>query len=91
MPATARVKRSARHFGTKSGLPLTDREVYFLRFVAKAIDRTGCQPSYREVMQEFGWQSLNAVRSLIENLEMKGVAYGEGCARSLRFKWKDYL
>ena len=91
MATTVRPGRRSREFGRKSGLALTERELYFLQFVAKAINETGCQPSYREIMKEFGWASLNAVRSLIENLELKGVAYGEGAARSLRFQWKDYL
>jgi SOS-response transcriptional repressor LexA len=91
MPATLRTGRKPRDYGSKKGLALTDREVYFLRYVAQAIDKTGCQPSYREIMAEFGWASLNSVRSLIENLEMKGVAYGEGSARSLRFNWKEFV
>lgn len=88
---TTKRRTRPRVYGSKSGLPLTDREQYFLRYVAREIDQTGCQPSYREIMQEFGWASLNAVRSLIENLELKGVAYGDGSARSLRFKWKDFV
>lgn len=91
MTATMRAGRKPRNYGSKGGLPLTDREDYFLRYVAKAIDETGCQPSYREIMDEFGWTSLNAVRSIIENLELKGVAYSHGCARSLRFNWKEFL
>lgn len=90
MPATKRRTRP-RDFGCKHHLHLTEREVRFLRFVAKGISETGCQPSYREIMKEFGWASLNAVRSLIENLEKKGVAYGDGAARSLKFQWRSYV
>lgn len=69
---------------------LTEKQLKLLRFIAKSIDESGCQPSYRDMCDEFGWSSPNAVVSFMNALEKKGVVERLG-ARAIKFDWRYYL
>lgn len=71
-------------------LPLTDREVKVLSYIARCIDATGCQPSYREIGAYFKWKSVNSVASLLTNCVSKGAIWKTG-ARGIHFEWRNYL
>ena len=70
--------------------PLTDREIKVLSYIARCIDATGCQPSYREIGTYFKWKSVNSVASLLLNCVAKGAVWKTG-ARGIHFEWRDYL
>lgn len=71
---------------------LTLRELRVLRFIAAVIDEYGYQPSFREIAQEFGWSSVNAVASVMRNMQKKGVVRMQaGLSRAIEFNWKEYV
>ena len=65
-------------------------QLRLLQYIAKCIDETGCQPSYREICKEFGWASINAPSTFLNALEKKGVVEKVG-PRAVRFDWRFYL
>lgn len=75
---------------SKLHLEPTPRELRFLEYVSRCIDADGCQPSYRELMGQFQWGSPNSVRSIVRNLESKGIVYGTG-TRGIKYAWRKYL
>jgi len=77
---------------TKAPRALTAREVRMLRFVANRIDECGFQPSYREICNEYGWKSPNAVAQMIVTLKRLGVVrVGEHHSRAIGFAWKEWV
>lgn len=69
---------------------MTDKQFELLRHIARSIDRTGAQPSYRDLCKDFGWSSPNAVKSAMDSLEKKGFIRRIG-SRAIAFDWKSYL
>lgn len=69
---------------------VTKSQMKILKYIAKSIDETGCQPSYRDMCVKFGWSSPNMPASCIDDLERKGVVVKKG-ARALEFDWRYYL
>jgi|Laugresu1bdmlbdd_1035124.scaffolds.fasta_scaffold00153_15 SOS-response transcriptional repressor LexA len=61
-----------------------------LEYIAKCIDRTGCQPSYRDICKAMGWSSPNMPAQCIDKLAEKGVVKKHG-ARSVEFDWRAYI
>ena len=51
--------------------PLTERQQAIYDFIADAI-RSGGPPTIREIMDVFGINSTNGVRTTLETLEKKG-------------------
>lgn len=83
--------KAKKGIGGPGNLTPTDREIRFLQYVARHIDKYGYQPSYREMMSEFGWGSLNAPRSLVKNLIRKRLVLRHVAARGMEFDWRAYL
>lgn len=83
--------KAKKRIGGPGNLTPTDREIRFLRYVARHINKYGFQPSYREMMSEFGWSSLNAPRSLVKNLQRKMLVSKRYFARAIEFDWRSYL
>lgn len=77
--------------GVRGNLTPTDREIRFLQYLARYIEEYGYQPSYRQMMAEFGWTSLNAPRSLVKNLQRKMLVSKRYSARAIEFDWRAYL
>lgn len=74
----------------RAAQPLTDREAKVLSYIARCIDATGCQPSYREICAYFKWNSVNSVASIVVNCMAKGAVWKTG-VRGVQFSWRDYL
>jgi len=53
-------------------MPLTRKQREILDFLTQAIDRQGFAPSFEEIAEEFGYQSLATVHEHLTNLERKG-------------------
>lgn len=53
-------------------MPLTRRQRQILSFLESYIHRNGYAPSFEEIAQEFGFQSLATVHEHLTNLERKG-------------------
>lgn len=67
-------------------------EEKLLRLVARSIDETGTQPSIRDLAGELGYSVHGYVKNMITSLISKGVVtYRPGRAKSIIFKWRDYL
>lgn len=71
-------------------MEVTPAQKKLLQHIATCIDKTGCQPSYRDICRCFGWQSTNAPASYINSLEKKGVVVKHG-SRAIEFNWRQYL
>ena len=69
---------------------LTPREHQLLVVVAESIDRTGVQPSYRQLAQRLGYTSLNFIAQMVKNLVRKREVTQCG-ARGLSYNWRAYL
>ena len=55
-------------------MPLTRRQREIFDFVAHHIDGKGYAPSFEEIAQQFGFQSLATVHEHLTNLERKGFS-----------------
>ncbi len=53
-------------------MPLTRKQREILDYLANAIERNGYAPSFEEIAQQFGYQSLATVHEHLSNLERKG-------------------
>jgi len=53
-------------------VPLTRKQHDILDFVSAAIERNGYAPSFEEIAEHFGYQSLATVHEHLSNLERKG-------------------
>lgn len=53
-------------------MPLTRKQREILDFLTQAIERQGFAPSFEEIAEEFGYQSLATVHEHLTNLERKG-------------------
>lgn len=63
---------------------LTKRQHEMLTYIEEFIDTHNYSPSYREIMQHFGFSSVGSVAKHIHTLKRKGVLTGEAyCGRSL--------
>ena len=71
-------------------LPLTEREHRVLAYIARCIDTTGCQPSYRQIGAYFKWSSVNSVACLLINCVAKGEVW-KTSSRGIHFDWRKYL
>jgi len=69
---------------------LTPREYELLVMVAMSIDKTGVQPSYRQIAKTFGWTSLTYITQMVNNLVKKREVSKCG-ARGLSYNWRAYL
>ena len=69
---------------------LTKQQQKVLVYIAKSIDKKGIQPSYREIMQHFGFSSPGAVLGHLKACEKKGYCKRSGC-RAVQFNWRGYL
>jgi len=69
---------------------LTPREYQLLVLVARSIDKTGVQPSYRQLAQRLGYTSLNFISQMVKNLVRKREVTQCG-ARGLSYNWRAYL
>lgn len=70
---------------------ITDRQRQILRHIAREIDRHGTQPSLRELCKTFRIASPNGIQCHLSALRKKGVVYGRGGARAVRFAWRKFL
>lgn len=52
--------------------PLTAMQAKVLRFLCEVLARDAATPTYTDIAQHFGWQSLGTVAMHIGNLETKG-------------------
>jgi len=70
------------------GERLTPRQRAIFRFIFDWTCDRGYQPSYQEVMSQFGFSSPNAVRIHVKAMERKGWLHSSGnemrCIRFLR-------
>jgi SOS-response transcriptional repressor LexA len=69
---------------------ITRNQAKVLRLIARSIDQTGIQPSYRDICVRFGWSSPNAVKTTMDSLERLGLIKRRG-SRAVEFDWKSYL
>lgn len=69
---------------------VTGTQMKILKYVAKSIDETGVQPSYRDMCVHFGWASPNMPACCIDDLEKKGIVTKRG-SRAIEFDWRYYL
>lgn len=53
-------------------MPLTRKQREILDFLTATIDRQGYAPSFEEIAEEYGYQSLATVHEHLSNLERKG-------------------
>lgn len=53
-------------------MPLTRKQREILDFLTQSIDRQGYAPSFEEIAEQFGYQSLATVHEHLTNLERKG-------------------
>ncbi|MES2124406.1 MAG: transcriptional repressor LexA [Gemmatimonadota bacterium] len=53
-------------------MPLTRKQREILDFLESAINRNGFAPSFEEIAEQFGYQSLATVHEHLSNLEKKG-------------------
>src|SRR5690606_36453918 len=53
-------------------MPLTRKQREILDFLSHAIERQGFAPSFEEIAEQFGYQSLATVHEHLTNLERKG-------------------
>lgn len=53
-------------------MPLTRKQREILDYLTEAIDRNGYAPSFEEIAEQFGYQSLATVHEHLTNLEAKG-------------------
>jgi repressor LexA len=56
----------------KPGTPRTETQAELYDFIVQFTKSNGFQPSFREIMSEFGWSSPNAVSTTIKALQQKG-------------------
>ena len=70
---------------------LTDRQVAILSFIARRIDRDGTQPSIRELCKRFKIKSPNGIQCHLNALRKRGVVYGRGGARAVKFDWRRFV
>ena len=65
--------------------PLTERQQQFYDYIVETIRSTGVPPVIREMMEEFGLNSTNGVRTTLKALEKKGhIRRRFGLARSIQ-------
>lgn len=72
--------------------PLTKKQKIILDFIEKFIDKHDYAPSYREIGEHFGLNSVATVAGHIETLKEKGyLKQEEGSARSLQLtpRWDE--
>jgi len=62
---------------------LTEKQQNIFDYIKEFIDKSGGQPTYREIASEFGI-TFSAVHSHIELMERKGFLRRQGYARGLR-------
>jgi len=55
-----------------------------------SIDKTGVQPSYRQIAKAFGWTSLNFIAQMVKNLVKKKEVTVCG-ARGISYNWRSYV
>jgi SOS-response transcriptional repressor LexA len=67
------------------------KQLRILRTIANHIWAYGYQPSMRELAASFGWTSVGYINTLITDLKERGVIAYDNSARSLRFRWQDYV
>lgn len=70
---------------------LTKMQRRLLRYIATHVDRYGFQPSMREIADQFGLRSASGVMAHMRRLEAKGIVRCAGSARSIEFKWKEFV
>lgn len=72
--------------------PPSPSELRMLRLVAKSIDQTGTQPSYREIARMLGYEVWGYVYNMVKSLERKGVIqHTSKVSKSISFDWRNYL
>ncbi|TXI41217.1 MAG: repressor LexA [Nitrosomonas sp.] len=63
---------------------LTKRQREIINFIEGFIQKNGFSPSYKEIMEHFGFSSFGSVHCHLRVLRRKGfVAQEEGCSRSI--------
>lgn len=70
---------------------LTQAERKMLEYIAFKIDRTGCQPSMREIATELGYASPGYVPTLVEGCTRKGYIKAQHGARAIEFDWREFV
>lgn len=68
---------------------LTNAEYALLQLVAREIQESGLQPTYRQIQTKMGYKSINSVATIIKNLLLKGVVW-ESTGHGIAFDWKAY-
>lgn len=69
---------------------ISNSQKRILEYIAKCIDETGCQPSYRDICVAMGWSSPNMPAQCLEKLAKSGVITKRG-ARAVEFDWRAFV
>ena len=67
----------------------TPTEMELLVEIARSIDRTGTQPSYRQLAKRFNYSSLNSIYQKLRALQTKRLVKLRG-SRAVEFDWRAY-
>lgn len=67
----------------------TPTELELLVEIAKSIDKTGVQPSYRQLATRFNYASLNSIHQKLRALQTKRLVKLSGY-RGVEFDWRSY-
>lgn len=67
----------------------TERQM--LEFIARQIDKYGCQPSMREIADELGYSSPGYIPKLVEGCTKKGYITAQHGARAIVFNWREFV
>jgi DNA-binding MarR family transcriptional regulator len=70
---------------------LTATEQKMLSYIAYKINRTGCQPSMREIATELGYSSPGYVPKLVDSCQAKGYIKAQHGARAIEFAWREFV
>lgn len=64
--------------------PLSEKEQAVFKFIKKHIDKNGYSPTYRQIQEGLGYQSIGAVQRFLKQLSTKGyIQVGEGQRRGI--------
>jgi repressor LexA len=64
--------------------PLSEKEHVVYKFIKRHIDKNGYSPTYRQIQEGLGYQSIGAVQRFLKQLSNKGyIQVGEGQRRGI--------
>jgi repressor LexA len=64
--------------------PLSEKEQVVYKYIKKHIDKNGYSPTYRQIQEGLGYQSIGAVQRFLKQLSTKGyIQVGEGQRRGI--------